>query len=333
MSLPVVKKDINLIKIDFDDQVYRYSDNRYPKDILFHSIKENGLLNPPLLVQSQKRSSSFKIVNGFRRLEAARKANFALIPALVVSRTTPVKELFHFSVTDNLATRNLNLFEKAVLLDKLLKAGLDFREVISQFLPLIGLPPARAKLDELLPLAKLPENVIDYVLEKNFPASKIFYLSNLPNQDYQLIGKFLDNLKPSANLFTKITSGLVFLARRDGLPLNKVFKKIGGSDLLDDERLTRRKKLELLAEKIYLLQYPIASRVNYQIKQLLEEARLPISINLIWDKNLEDKNLKLSLSLQSLNEFDELKKTLASDKFKKVLALIIEMINDANKNR
>lgn len=119
----VVLLDVELIlpnpsqpRIDFNRQDISY---------LAESILENGLLQP---ITVRRNHDYYEIVSGERRLRAVKSLNHTHINAIIIETTS--EESAIFSLLENLQRSDLNCFEEAVAIKRLIEEwGLSQQEV------------------------------------------------------------------------------------------------------------------------------------------------------------------------------------------------------------
>lgn len=120
------------------------------------SIRMNGILQPLTVRKTEK---GYELVAGERRLRASRLAGLVSVPCIVVDINTLKSAVF--SLIENLQRQNLNFFEEAVAIDKLMK---DFE--ISQEDAARRLGKAPSTVSNKLRLLALPEEARELLIEK-----------------------------------------------------------------------------------------------------------------------------------------------------------------------
>ena len=116
---------------------------------LVHSIKELGLLQPPVVRQT---ASGYELVAGERRLRAAKGAGLTTIPVIV--RDTSDDVMLRDALLENLHRSNLNPLEEAAAYDQMLK---DFGCTHEELADRIG--RSRPQISNTIRLLKLPTSV------------------------------------------------------------------------------------------------------------------------------------------------------------------------------
>lgn len=137
------------------------------------SIRMNGILQPLTVRQIDK---GYELVAGERRLRASRLAGLVSVPCIVIEVNTLKSAIF--SLIENLQRQNLNYFEEAVAIEKLMK---DFD--ISQEDAARRLGKAPSTVSNKLRLLTLPEKARELLLEKGLSERHARALLRLKRDD------------------------------------------------------------------------------------------------------------------------------------------------------
>lgn len=117
---------------------------------LAQSIRQNGILQPVTVRQTE--DGKFELISGERRLRAARLVGLSKIPAIVTEIDN--KNSAVFSLIENLQRQDLDFFEEAEAMDRLLTDyGMSREELSSK------LGKARSTISNKLRLLQLPEDM------------------------------------------------------------------------------------------------------------------------------------------------------------------------------
>jgi len=145
--MDVVSIDLSLI--DFKDYTF-FTGNKDDISSLQDSIKEIGLLNPPIL---KEKGEGYQIVTGWKRLISCRELGFNQALCRVYgSREINHKDCITIIYQDNrYRISDLEISELILLFRKLCPT--DDKGLINNVLPLFELPPTRKHLDKFIGLA------------------------------------------------------------------------------------------------------------------------------------------------------------------------------------
>lgn len=118
------------------------------------SIRANGLLQP--INVRVLENGEFELISGERRLRAARMIGMTKIPCIVMNASDQQSALF--SIIENVQRENLDFFEEAVAIERLMtEYGLSQDEIAEK------LGKAPSTLSNKLRLLRLPEEIRDKI--------------------------------------------------------------------------------------------------------------------------------------------------------------------------
>lgn len=147
MGVHLAEVDINLIKPNPKQPRQVFDEAALAE--LVHSIRELGILQPPVVRQTPQ---GFELVAGERRLRAAKGAGFTTIPVIV--RDTNDDVMLRDALLENLHRSDLNPLEEAAAYDQMLK---DFGCTHDELADRIG--RSRPQISNTIRLLKLPTAV------------------------------------------------------------------------------------------------------------------------------------------------------------------------------
>lgn len=128
------------------------------------SIKEVGITNP-LLVMKTSKIGVFQVINGERRLRAAKLLNLEKVPCIVAEDND---QLDFIAIIDNIQRSDLHPIELSDAYSSLVKNYGD-KKIISQKLGI-----GYTSFVETLKLNELPEEIKNYLLNKNIKSRAVF---------------------------------------------------------------------------------------------------------------------------------------------------------------
>lgn len=119
---------------------------------LVHSIKEFGLMQPIVVRKAPDEDSTYELIMGERRLRAANRAGFEVIPAIV--RETADDEMLRDALLENIHRVQLNPLEEAAAYQQLME---EFGVTQEQLAKKIG--RSRPLITNMIRLLQLPVSV------------------------------------------------------------------------------------------------------------------------------------------------------------------------------
>lgn len=118
------------------------------------SIRANGILQP-ITVRSLP-DGEFELISGERRLRAARMVGLTTVPCVIMNASDEQSALF--AIIENVQRQDLDFFEEAVAIDRLITDhGLSQEEIARK------LGKAQSTLSNKLRLLRLPEEMRDRI--------------------------------------------------------------------------------------------------------------------------------------------------------------------------
>lgn len=144
--------------IDLADQTYFFAPEReYPEAHLVDSIREYGLLHPPLL--QQRNGERFIVIAGWKRLAAAITfLKWNTVPCIVAAADCPDLHLHALLLEQSLLGNPLSFAEQSGFFANLCTIC-DIEDVLP-LLAKLGHKPNRHQLEELLDLRNLSESAL-----------------------------------------------------------------------------------------------------------------------------------------------------------------------------
>lgn len=155
---------INTDKIlSFDKQARKIFDEK-ELEKLASSIKEVGITSPLLVMKSQEQGK-FHVINGERRLRAAKMLNLEKVPCIITDKEEK-SELI--AIIDNIQRADLHPIELAEAYQSLIRNYGDKKNIAEK----IGV--AYSSFVEILKLNELPSEIRNYLLNNDIRSRLIF---------------------------------------------------------------------------------------------------------------------------------------------------------------
>lgn len=172
--------------------------NQDKLDELADSIRQNGVLQPILV---RRKGTSYEIVAGERRYQAAKLAGLKEIPVNV--REISDEEVFQLALIENLQRADLNPIEEAQGYQKLIKDNGCTQEQLGKILS-----KSRSAIANTLRLLDLPKDVQDLMASKKLTAGHARAILAIPDEDARIE---LANKVVTEQLSVRQTENLVSL--------------------------------------------------------------------------------------------------------------------------
>lgn len=139
---------------------------------LSSSIKQHGVFTPILV---KKSIQGYDLIAGERRLRASKLAGLENIPAIIVNFDD--QEMMEIALLENIQREDLNVIEEAKAYEKLIQR-LGYTQ--EQLAHRVG--KSREHITNLLRLLKLPEDVQEYVVNKQLSMGHVRALLGLKTE-------------------------------------------------------------------------------------------------------------------------------------------------------
>ncbi len=140
---------------------------------LAKSITANGIIQPLTVRQTE---NGFELISGERRLRAAKLAGLKTVPCILIEADK--KRSAVLALLENIQRSDLNCFEEAAAINKLIESGEITREKIS-----IKLGMARSTIANKLRLLKLTDEEQQLMIEKGLTERHARALLRVSDED------------------------------------------------------------------------------------------------------------------------------------------------------
>lgn len=226
---------------------YAYTDSG-----LVQSVKALGVLMPILVTQAP----DFRVIAGYRRLEAARMTGQPAVPALVLKEPLSDKESFRIALVSNWREARSELDNaKAFLRAKAL--GFSAEETLNEILPLLGLPPERHWLTELEALASLSQDLLEDLYQERLPMRGAGGLARLDAAGQKVFSERLAGpLRLTSSQLMKSLEWLLDLMRSSQSSLAGVLEKPELKAVLEEKHADTRQKTDLFFKRLRESRFP-----------------------------------------------------------------------------
>jgi len=283
--------------IDLEDKNFLVG-NKEDLSPVLSSIKEIGLINPPILRKNDKK---YQIISGWKRILSCRELGFREILCKIydTSELTDndcLKVVFY----DNRGNfSDLELAELIYLFKD--SNSLDDKELIDEVLPLLGILPNIKNLDKYLSLASLDRSIKKAFYEDKITIEQCQMLSELtPDNQVPILEHLLSRYNFNNNESRQVLQIIEEISLRDSISVNEVLALAENS--IDN---TKKDKNELRQE-LRKIRYPDLTRVEEKYKETVRELKLPKQINLFVNQFFETNDLEFKIKISSHEELSVL---------------------------
>jgi len=232
---------------------------------LKNSILANGLIQPITVRRIQ--GNRYQLVSGERRLRAFKDIGYREIPAYII-KVDSDEIMLALALIENIQRETLNPVEVAKAYKRLMDECHLTQEQIAD-----KVGKDRTTVANFIRLLKLPEEILQNLVDENISAGHARALINLPGSDLQLFSlkKILED-----NLSVRKVEQLVKRLIREGMPVNKSYsiepKKVNSNlnDVEDKLRKTFGTKVKCRQSKDGKGEIVIEFYSNDELERLFE---------------------------------------------------------------
>jgi ParB family chromosome partitioning protein len=299
------QKIVKLSLIDSNDDSFRIT-TQINIDHLMASVDNVGVLNLPLLIEKK---SGYKIVCGFRRIEACRRLGWTDVEARILDSDTKRLECITYAIVDNSLQRPLNLIEQSRSINMLCSFFKDV-SALSKSLSLMGLPDNPSIIEKIKKLYHLPKFVQNGILSNTISLAMALELGRLKREAGECLAKLFQKLTLSLNKQREILSLVKEISLREDISILKVIENDNLQKLLTHKNLDRNQKIREV--RLYLKQrrFPLITAAEKEFEKHVRKLKLGRGTKLVPPDNFEGTTYTLELFFKTLIELKDRKASL-----------------------
>jgi hypothetical protein len=296
---------VPLSAINTNDSYYRITTNTSFED-LGASIEVVGLLHKPFL---SRQPSGYRIVTGFRRINACQSLGWSEIESKVLEPGKPDIECVKLAVTDNSFQRSLNLIEISRSVG-LIRSVIENDGILMKMATQLGLPNNLSFLKKAETLFHLPWPIQEGVLSGSIPLAMALSLAKLKDDDAVEFAEIFNALKLSLNKQREILTLIQEIAARENISIRELLTEKEIKDLIVVDSNDRAEKTRMLRKYLKRRRFPEITRAETAFAKGVKKLKLGSSIQLIPPKNFEGSIYTLQLYFKNLADLKDRKTTL-----------------------
>lgn len=263
---------IDLSTINFNDETYCL--RQAHKDAsLIQSIRQSGLINPPLL---QKTKDGYRIVVGFKRLLALNALKIDKIDAFVFEEQDSKLDLFLLAVREHLSHSKLDPIELSLFIKKLRdNFSIERDEIIKTYLPLVGYGRNPRVFELYSRLHLLPDEWRQLIRDEQTPVDLANELIDRSEEDRAVFLILFTTLRLGKNRQREFVLLFSDVARLLKQSVQQLVDSPSIQDILAEEKLTPSQKVDRLKSWLWRQRYPRYADAQEAFESLLKKQRFP----------------------------------------------------------
>jgi hypothetical protein len=261
---------------------------------LRHSIREVGLLNPPLVYDNG--NGRLEVVAGFRRLSALRALGRARVDCRVMGDRGPDRlGRLLLNLHDNLATRPLNDVEKAMALTRLSK-HMSGKDVMEGYMPLLGLAPRPETLEFYLALEERLDDPIKTALVRGrVSRDSVASLLELGDPDGKALFSVLEELNLNINEQKKFIEYIIELSHIKKSDISSLLSMPDLDRILSDTGLNGPQRKKALLKQLREMRYPKLTDAETRFHRMVSRLNLPKAARIVAPPFFESPDFRLEV--------------------------------------
>ncbi len=293
------------IRIDaIDTRDHFFSMTFHPNlDHLTRSIGHVGVLQP-ITVREKTRGSSYQVISGFKRLTVCEQLGQKEIDAFSYRKSELGNlEGFQMTLHENLAIRRLNLIEKSMVVEKLIRRfGLSKESVTRDYMSMLGLQPSLRILGAVSQLVRLRPEIKRYIVEEGVSLENAVRLLEFSPEDQAEIARVVSKLKLGENKLKEVLTFLREISLRDGLAVREMVREEIGK-LASDMALSKVQKTHRVRRRLREMRYPQLTQLEEDFRGKLKGLGLSPGISLQPPPYFEGDTFRLEFGFRNVGEF------------------------------
>jgi len=288
---------ISLDQIDSNDETYRITTDKNIAP-LCNSIREIGLIHPPLLIKKER---NYSIVYGFRRIDALKHLEKTKVAVKTLDSSEKELKKIQLAITDNVFQRKLNLIEQSRSLHLLRKAFPDNGNLVKEAAAL-GLPDHIQVIDKICKLDRLPDTIQQYIISNSISLPIALELSKLEKDTAVKIGTLFNTLKLGLNKQREVLNFLKEISIREDIPVPHILEEKDFKSIFLDDTTERAHKTRILRLYLKKRRYPQLSRAEDAYRKRVKELKLEPGTKLTPPVHFEGNTYTFCMDFKNLKE-------------------------------
>jgi len=284
------------------------------------SFERLGIFQP--LIVQQNRDGNCHLVDGYKRIESAVKDNVQNIDAMILPQDTATEDILLLLLYDNRAIIESSVMNRLQFIQFSLSFGGNHSWIQETLCVSFGFRPYKDFFQDIQEIMKMPVSLRMFCHEKKYSMKQILNLTHYPVNLMKQILEWRGILQLTASVLDEIASNLGDYLKSENKGVEDFVNEDEVQEIMDSS-LSPRNRTERLRRLIYERRFPTLISVNGRIEKQVEKLGLPPSINIQWDRTLENKNVELALHIRDANQWPEILKKINSEEVKKAIEDIL----------
>ncbi len=303
--------------IDRDEGIFNPGGYIFMEDGIPHLLRESfralGILSPILVYEDGQ--GRYHIVDGRKRLAFAGECGLDEVKAVLLPPTTPIFYIFAYLRNEWDAFVSESVMNAIGFLALAGKAGIRDEEKLRELSPVWG---GTGFMEDVGRVMGLPLQLRRFLHEKRYSLRQIRSVILFPREVIEILTGWIGQLHLTASTLEEVGTTLRDCSIRKGVTPEEFVVSSGISELIAADMPVKEKTGALL-RLLRGLRYPTLTEVNRKIEEKLSELALPDGIDIRWDRTLENREIRVSLSIKKPSDLEAMEKALGSQSLKRAI--------------
>jgi hypothetical protein len=290
-----IEKEIQISQVDETDDAYRITTSSCTDDLV-HSIRSLGNIHIPILFQKEPR---FRIVSGFKRIEAFRRLQITEFKALILEPNTSEKICAVLSISDNSFQRALNLIEQSRALN-LLSPFYPAVESLSKAASELRLPSHPVLISKIKILSVLPQSVQDAVMTGLISLPVAIGLTQMNSRISTALTELFSELKLGMNQQRELMILFQEIAFREKKDLLDIILDAGIQEIRNSSTMDGNQKTSRMKGLLIKMRFPVKTAMEEEFQSIIKKMKLGQGVSLKPPRNFEGRNFSLLFEFEDM---------------------------------
>jgi len=265
---------------------------------LEESIRLWGCLQPVILISPKEP----EIVHGFRRAEAALKAEVGRIPVVYLESEPNARETFLLALELFLATDAPHPVEIAIMLRKM-EEWFKRDDIIDRLFPRLGLAQSSILYRRYRAIEEMPLSARQALAEETLDASCVPLLQRLSTEDREPAVDLLLRLRPTKSMQKEMLEYLHDVAMRDGVSVGELAEEEAVRRILNREPANLPQQRDAFRAWLKMKRFPVLQKSKDAFERACRELSTGDQLQLMPPPYYEGNRYELRLSFRNPEEF------------------------------
>lgn len=275
-----------------------------PSTKLYRSIKNIGLLHPPIVLK--RSDGSYHLICGRARLEVYQQVwpNQTMITALILDEDTNIPKILACILKDQLVANNISLMEKAYFFEIVLK-HMELEEAIDNFAPSFPEKIHAHRIQTLQLLLKLETDLQMSVHEGKLGEKTALELLKLVSQDRLTLHSIFQTLELGGGKQKRLLALSKDLAFRQDKSITDLLATSDFKEILDHPEMNHPQKVANLFSTFQKQLFPQSRAAEESFLKNVTTMNLPESCTVSHSPAFEKEEVSIVLHFKSLKDLEQ----------------------------